>query len=348
MEVKPAQADRFVKAPPAELRALLLYGPDGGLVRERAEAAVKAAAGSLDDPFRVVELTGAQISADPARLADEAAALSFGGGQRAVWVRDAGDSLLTRLKAFFKDMPGEALIVIEAGELPKRSALVQLFEGHKQAAAVACYRDEGRNLEQLIVETLAQEGLSATRDALAFLSANLGGDRRLTRRELEKLALQARGQEGPIDVADAAASIGDTAALSLDDLVFAIADGRVAEADRVIQRNFQEGTSPVALLRAVARHFERLHLAGLAAAANGDLDGALRRLRPPVFWKNADRFKAQVRNWPPALLGRAQRRLLETEMACKRTGAPDTTLCAETLLRIAAGSPLRRLNRRPA
>src|SRR5690606_4123159 len=128
MQVKPQQADALVKSPPAALRALLLYGPDGGLVRERARSARVAVLGAADDPFRLTELTGGNLKDDPTRLADEAAALSFTGGRRVVSLRDVGEAQLGTIQAFLKELPGDALVIVEAGDLPKRSALVKAFE----------------------------------------------------------------------------------------------------------------------------------------------------------------------------------------------------------------------------
>ena len=38
MKVPAGRADAFAAAPPEDLRGILIYGPDLGLVRERAEA----------------------------------------------------------------------------------------------------------------------------------------------------------------------------------------------------------------------------------------------------------------------------------------------------------------------
>ena len=73
MKISAARAERFVKRPDPKARAVLVYGPDRGLVRERAEALARGVVEDLADPFRVTEMTGAALAADPARLADEAA-----------------------------------------------------------------------------------------------------------------------------------------------------------------------------------------------------------------------------------------------------------------------------------
>jgi DNA polymerase-3 subunit delta len=68
----------------------------------------------------------------------------------------------------------------------------------------------------------------------------------------------------------------------------------------------------------------------------------MRRLRPPVFWKNEAAFKAQAEAWRPASLARAMDRLMEVEAACKRSGAPAELLASRALLEIAANAPGRR------
>ena len=89
MKVPATRADAFAAAPPDDIRGMLIYGPDLGLVRERAEASVKAIAGSLSNPFNVVEFTPAALRDEPSRLTDEACALSMMGGRRVVRLREA-------------------------------------------------------------------------------------------------------------------------------------------------------------------------------------------------------------------------------------------------------------------
>src|SRR4051812_37128436 len=156
MKYTAAQLATYLKRPDAGLRAFLVYGPDDGLVRERAEALGRSVAERLDDPFRVTTLAAAQLAGDPARLADEAAAMSLMGGRRVVQLRGAGDGLAGALGAVL-NAPGDALIVVEAGELAARSSLRRLFEAAGNAAAIACYADGPRVLDRLIRETLAEQ-----------------------------------------------------------------------------------------------------------------------------------------------------------------------------------------------
>ena len=373
MKFSGRKIQQFLESPAPGVRAVLLYGPDAGLVRERADGLVRGVAGDLGDPFRVTELSPDEIAKEPARLFDEAAAIAMTGGRRAVRLRGPGDGLSDLLSRFLDDPPGDGLVVLEAGDLPPRSRLRKLFEAADRAAALPCYRDEGRDLEALIEDMARKAGYRMSREARAYLTVNLGGDRLLTRREMEKLLLYmgplgdsdptdggprgpgdpgdpgdgaVTGQNREITLAHAQACVGDSAERTLDDLVFALGDRNLSEIERTLTRVFQEGVSWVTPLRAAARHFERLHRVAGALSDGTKVESAMARLRPPVFWKFRTRFQHQVHGWSPEQLTAALSRLIEAELEGKRGRAPGEVVCAHTLFAIASQRPPKRVKAR--
>ena len=336
MKLAAGRVDGCLRRPDPEIRAVLLYGPDAGLVRERAETVARAICPDLRDPFRIAELSGATLAADPARLADEAAQISLMGGRRVVRVREAGDTLATPLGRLLTDTPGDALVVIEAGDLPGRSALRRVFDDSPQGAAIGCYPDSARDLAAVIREAFGAHRIAAGRDVVEFLVQHLGGDRLLTRAELDKLTLYA-GDGGQIELGEARAVIADSAALSLEDAVLAAAEGDPAALDRALARVFQEGESPVSVIRALLRHLQRLHALVARVAGGGSVEDAVRNARPPIFFKQQDSFRRQLSRWSEAQLRDALDRVAEAEFRMKLTGLPAETLCRAAMLDIARG-----------
>jgi DNA polymerase-3 subunit delta len=88
-------------------------------------------------------------------------------------------------------------------------------------------------------------------------------------------------------------------------------------------------------LRAAARHFERLHLAGAAVAQGAAPDQAMARLRPPVIFKLADRFRRQMARWPQIKIAAALEIAITAELDCKTTGLPAEAIAQRALMRIA-------------
>ena len=334
MKLAAGQIGGFLRRPDPQIRAVLLYGPDAGLVRERADMLARAICPEPHDPFRVAELTGAVLAADPARLVDEAAQISLMGGRRVIRLREAGDALAPLFSRFLVDSAGDGLVIAEAGDLPGRSALRRAFDEAPRGAAIGCYPDSARDLAAVIRETFATRHIAASRDAIEFLVGHLGGDRLLTRSELEKLTLYA-GDGGRIELDDVRAVIADSAALSLDDAVLAAAEGDAIALDRALGRVFQEGESAVSVIRALLRHLQRLHVLATRLAAGGSLDESIRAARPPIFFKQQDSWRRQLQRWSEARLRTALDRVAEAEFRMKQTGLPAETLCREAMFSIA-------------
>ena len=341
MKIETRAVEAFMRAPSPDLNAILVYGPDAGLVHERALGLVKSIVPDLADPFRFGEFAADELAADPARLSDEVAAIAMTGGRRAIMVREAGDgftALLSQLLAAPPCRPPQAaLVVVESGNLPPRSTLRDLCERADNAAALPCYADEGPQLGELIRRTLAAERVSATGEALKFLADNLGGDRMVTMRELEKLAVYA-GPGGTVELEDAVAVVGDSSALSMEEVAFAAAGGEFGALDRALSRVFLEGAQPIAVLRSVTRHFDRLRQAAAAIEGGANDEAAMAALRPAVFFKQKPRFRAQLKRWNSERTSDALARLIETEILCKATGMPAETICRQALFDLAQQS----------
>jgi DNA polymerase-3 subunit delta len=334
MKVPTNRADQFCRRPDRGIRAVLVYGPDQGQVRERGERLVRSVVDPPTDPFRVADLTGKDVQQDPARLVDEAASLSLMGGRRAVRVREATDSAAEPVTRVLDGPETDSLVVLEAGELAPRSALRKLCEGHAAAAAVACYMPDAGDIARLAREMLQAEGKRLEPDAEDFLADHLTADRQLARREIEKLICWL-GDDATADLTAVRASIGDQAQQSLDDLVFAAGDGDMETVDRILVKLWGEGSSPVGVLRVAQNHFRRLHFARSLMDRGDTPDGAMGKLRPPPFFKLKGRFGGQLRRWPATRLAEALARLAQAEADCKRTGLPDETICSRTLYQIA-------------
>ncbi len=346
MKLAARQIAGFLAKPDPAVRAVLIYGPDAGLTRERARLLARTVVPDAADPFRISEIAAPALASDPGLLADEAAALSFTGGRRLVMLRDAGDRLSRIFADFLKSPVGEAFILVEAGDLDRRSSLRKLFETAPNAAALPCYGDDEASLGLLINEVVGAAGLRIEPAARQALAQNLGGDRGVSRQELEKLVTYMGGPAAgvataarTVTLADALAVVGDSSALALDDVVDGAFCGDAGAVERALAKSLLAGETPVAVLRAANRHGQRLHLVLGRIEAGTPAATVLRELRPPLHFRRENAFRAQLRRWSRPALEAALGQLWKTEIACKSTGAPDVALCRAALLRLALARP---------
>jgi DNA polymerase III subunit delta len=333
MKIVAKAIDGFLQAPARESRACLLYGPDGGLVRERGKRIAKALLGALaDDPFAKTELSEAELLADPAKLADELGAVSMMAPKRVLMIR-GGDKLTGIIDDAKAALHKDCYLIVLGDDLASRSSLRAWFEKEPQAAAIACYKDEVRDVQQVVRERLEGAGIRAPRDVLDYLVGQLGNDRYVTYQELDKIITYA-GEEKTLTLAQAQELVDYNRDTNLDDMVNAVANRNLAALDKTVNQLLREGTQPVAYLRALQRYFNRLYYIRAQAAQGISIEQVIEGLRPPVFFKQKPLLTRHAIEWSTTAIHKALKLLIEAELACKSSDIPAVAVSNRKLLQI--------------
>lgn len=331
---KAHEVDAWLRRPDPSIRIVLIYGPDRGLVAERARTLVDRSGLDADDPFSSVRLEASEVEAMPGRLVDEAATVPMFSQQRLIWVKGASTQkqLAEEIKTLIAAPPQDAIIVVEAGDLKKSSALRSAVEGGQSAMALPCYADEGRSIDGVIDEILGREGLSIGSEARQALRANLGGDRLASRSEIEKLALYCRGT-GEVRPEDVRTMTGDVSGLGIDDAVDAVLSGNGRNFDASFTRLVSSGTNPFLVVAAAMRQFHLLQLMRSAMDSGGKPASAVvASARPPVFFARRRLVENALQRWSAASLERALERLQATVLLTRRRPDLATATARQALM----------------
>ena len=304
MDIKVAQSDRFLKAPPREVVAVLLYGDDPGKISERGLALAQAYANDAKAPGELIRLDDTDIAGDPDRLAIELRTVPMFGGRKVVRLRAEARMKPELIGDLLDGTPLAGVLVVEGGNLKADSKLRALFVGAFNAAAVACYADDDSSLATMIGDVATAHKLTLSNQARDHLISLLGADRALSRNEVEKLALYT-GNGAEVTVDDIDAIVGDASELGLDQIVHAAAAGAARDALNTCDRAIAAGESPQSVILALLRHFLRLHLLAASIEAGELMEGALRSLRPPLHFKAQPLVQSELRKWSLARLSAA-------------------------------------------
>ena len=338
--VKAHEADGLIRrGPDPRLPVILVYGPDTGLVTERAKHLAESFVTDPGDPFALAKIDGDVLAGDPGRLVDEAGTVGLFGDKRAIWVRSGSRNYAPAVEAVLKAEISGTRIVVEAGDLAKSAPLRTLCERSPKALAIPCYPDDERALGDLIDRTLQEHGLRIAREAREMLSQSLGGDRRASLAEIEKLALYAR-DKGGVDLDDVEAVVSDVAPSVLTTLIDAAFAGRAGEAERDYRRFRHEGLDPSMMLGSALRHALQL-LASRLEGPDKSPSLLVSNWRGLHFRRKSS-VEAQLARWSPGALRQAVQILQEAVLACRRA-EPNLAHAhaSAALLRIAAAAARR-------
>jgi DNA polymerase-3 subunit delta len=335
--IKSSDVDRTIANPDPVQSIFLVFGPDTGLVRERADALVRASVDDPSDPFALARIEGDELAGNPARLVEEVHTVPLFGSRRAVLVKTGSRNIAAAVEAIINAPSLECRVIIEAGNLTKSSPLRALCEKAKVAAALPCYADNERSLAWLIDEELRANDLTIASDARDELIALLGADRLASRNEIRKLALYARGQK-TIDIADVMAVVADASQIALDGLVDAVFAGKTAEADSEFAKARASGSSPAAIVSAAIRQVANLHKMKLAIESGDSIEFAMRRAAPPVHFSRERAVSGALRAWTPSRLLRAMEQLAEASLEMRRSAPLAESIAQRMLLSIAVNA----------
>jgi len=334
MKIAPKGIESYLTKPDPLHRAVLLYGPDAGLVRERTKRVCSVFLSGNTDPFALTELKESQLTGDPALLSDELSAISMMAPRRVVLIRDGGDKLTRIIEGAAASFHEGVLLVIAGEELSTRSSLRGWFEKDPHAAAIACYRDEVRDVQEVIRKKFDASGIRADRDVMEYLSQQLGNDRYVTYQELEKIITYA-GDSKTLELKDVQALVDYNRETSFDDMINAVADRNLSALEKTLTLLLREGTQPVAYLRALQRYFNRLYVIRAQMASTGQgADQIIPGLRPPVFFRQVPILARHLQNWNSESIVKALKLLVTAELACKTSDLPIIPASSRRLLQI--------------
>ncbi len=341
MKITARDAPAFLKNPKAGTALILIFGPDSMRSSLTRQDFLKQHLGeTADEEMRLTRMTGAELKSEPAALQDAVKAIGFFPGARGVLIDAATDNLAP----IFKDalagwQEGDAMIVVEAGNLKKTSALRKLAEGSPNAAAIGIYVEPPSRA--MVEDAITAAKLNADNDAKAMLfeyarAMDPGDFRQL----VEKCALYSMGETEPLSAEDVSACAPASTEAALDDIIHAAANGAVAEIGPQLSRLTAQGVNPTTLCISATRHFKQLHQ---AAANPGGPDAGMAKLRPPVFGPRRDVMMRQVRSWGMHRLEKAMNVLLETDLGLRSSANhPPMALMERAFIRIAMLSPMRK------
>ncbi len=316
-----AEALRALDTPDPRYRLYLLYGPDEAgseALAARFGRGQNAAGGQATER---VDLDGPSLSRDPARLSDEACAISMFGDKRWIRVQPAGDETLAAVEALLaNDARGDQVVMV-AGNLRKNSKLLALCENRADVLCIISYALDARSGGQVAVSMAREQGLILSPELAQRLVALTSGERGLLASEIDKLALYLDASpEKPVsatpEALDALAAEGGEQ--HLFKAAGTVLSGNLRGVEHEMARLKQNGGSLAGLLRLT-----------LSRAVQ------LAQSQAGVGWSGGKDNDDLARRWTADALARAIARLAEAERAGRLQRGVGETVMARELFAVA-------------
>jgi len=313
------------------VNAVLIYGPDAGLVDEYCDKAIEILEIEKDN---LLAVDAGELREKQDAVFAESCSPSMFGGRKAVIISGAGDGDLKIISELVTSTSLCATIIVTGGDL-RVGGLRKLFEDGQNIATIACYTDDTKTLENLIRQELsAQSGIrQITPDAMSYMLSHMGGDRGITRGFLQKIAIYVSDKH-VVELEDVEKCLPDTSATSADDYMYSLTAGHINPTMIALDRLIYSGADANMLVRMLYNHFSKL----LTAVVDGHL--------PKLFWKVADKFNSAIKIWPPEEIVNVLSKLNDLEKMCRTNGMQPEILIRDFSLKLSVRAAKLALKRR--
>ncbi len=313
-------------------QSFLIYGPNEGLIRENIDVIYKNF--SKGTECEKVNINGKQLDESISVLTDEISTISLFSEKKFIILESAKEkhsSIIEHaLSLDFKNI----CMVVKQDNLTKSSSIRKLYETSKNHFSLACYDDDIKVLSSLLEKFQKEHDIIFNSDVKSFLLNNLSNDRMVIKNELEKILLSLSQDEKKVDIEKVKYILHDSASTDFQQINNSIMFGNIKKGSRSLEKLFNIGTNPIAILKSFNNYIMRIRLTQVELSKGKQFDEAIKVLRPPVFWKEKSDFKRHCLMWPANIIENIINEVLNTEIKCMTNNIIAREQCEKTLFGI--------------
>ena len=318
VKLAPRDIEKFIVNIPKNIRAVLLYGADNGLVTTRAKVIGRSR--SMVGKFKYEK-----IKNDTSSLMDDLHSIKLFGEdlskEKIALVEFSGVSIADPLLSIVKNTSYKGLLIFCAGELGTDSSLRKTFESSVNLAAVPCYLDDQLSLVKVIQQILKDSKISYEAGVLQLLTSCVPiGNRVLIINEVEKILLFL-GDKTHILVKDLENYLVIQGEVSFDKLCYQLSLRESDGIDILLSKLQKQGHNLVQIIRMVIYHFNHIHQVKSLIDQKKSQQQAVATLFPPIFFKQQEKFNRSIKLWSKCQLIQMLKDLTDLELSAKQSAA---------------------------
>ena len=250
--------------------------------------------------------------------------------KKVIFVNRTTDKLFNLISEISKKDIKDILIFFEADQLEKKSKIRNLFEKDKNLVCIACYQDNNFDLIKIINDEIKQTKIKLSTESIYLLIERASGDRNNLRNEVNKLKSFALDKQmvSYDQVKELTNMVGN---YQNDYIVNICLNGDKKKLNKILRENNFSFEDFLMLLKIFSKKIHRLLKIKIFNRLEKNLDQIFNQIRPPIFWKEKEDVKKQVRLWNEKKINLIIKKINEIELSCKKNHELSTNITLDFL-----------------
>ena len=221
---------------------------------------------------------------------------SFFEKEKLILIFDVTDKILDLIKETIDTDPSEIKIILLTKKLEKRSKIRNFFEKDKKILITPFYEDTPQTLLSIAKKILIESKINLSSENLNLIIDRSQNDRIVLKNELEKIVNFCRNNK-KLDSKDILKLINLSENYSAGELVDNCLNKNKKKTLSILNENIPSNEDNILILRTFLNKLKRLRKLKLDLNQTNNVDQVINSFKPPIFWKDKNIVKQQIKIW---------------------------------------------------
>ena len=187
-------------------------------------------------------------------------------------------------------------IVLNSGILEKKSKLRLLFEKNKNTICVPFYADSNQTLSKIINNFFREKKIIVSQEKINLLIDRCRGNRQNLRNELDKIDSFVKNKKNiNIDQIMKLTNLAEN--YNVSELIDSYLAANFKKTINILNENNFSIEDCMLITRTLLIKSKRLYKLLLEINNNKSIEEVISSFKPPIFWKDKEIVKQQIKNW---------------------------------------------------
>ena len=221
---------------------------------------------------------------------------SFFEKEKLIIISRVSDKIKNIIEEIIEKNTEDIKIILNSGILEKKSKLRSLFEKNKNTICVPFYADNNQTLSKIINNFFREKKIIVSQEKINLLIDRCRGNRQNLRNELDKIDSFVKNKKNiNIDQIMKLTNLAEN--YNVSELIDSYLAANFKKTINILNENNFSIEDCMLITRTLLIKSKRLYKLLLEINNNKSIEEAISSFKPPIFWKDKETVKQQIKNW---------------------------------------------------
>ena len=221
---------------------------------------------------------------------------SFFENEKLILISDVSDKILNLIEEIIASNINDIVIILIAKKLDKKSKIRNYFEKEKITLIVPFYEDTPQTLLSIAKKILIANKINLSSEIINLIIERSQGKRINLKNELQKIVNLSQNNK-KLEFEDILKLTNLSENYSTGELVDNCLSKNKKRTLNILNENIPSSEDNILILRTFLIKLKRLRKLRLNLNENNNIDQVINSFKPPIFWKDKNIIKQQIKIW---------------------------------------------------